>query len=286
MAFLNAHKTFAVKSELDLFTTKPTQNCVESGFFTECRPISVLDSDSPIEFVVCASDEYLDLSHCQIQLKVRIVREDDGGNIANNDPVAPVNNFLNSMFEHVSIELNNKTITPPSNNYHYRSYIETLLNYSHEAKSTHLVSSLFIKDEAKKMDDVTGSGFVKRKAFLNNGFVELSGFIHSELMSQDKFLLNHINMRVKFFRSKSSFCLMTTSTDEKSYKLEIVDAILLVRKVKINPSVMVAHARALKHCNAKYCLNRVDLKTISIPKDMQSKMLDNIFIGENFQIIL
>lgn len=279
MAFINSHKTFSVKSELDLFTTKPTQNSVETGCFLECRPVSVLDSDAPIEFTVCASDEYLDLSHTQIQLKVKILHA-DGSSLVASDPVAPVNNFLNSLFEHVSIELNNKTITSPSNAYHYRSYIETLLNYSDEAKKTHLLSGLFIKDEANKMDDVSGLGFVARKKYLFGGLIELSGYIHSELMSQDKFILNQVNLRIKFYRSKSNFALMTTANDEEDYKIVISEAILLVRKVKINSSVLVAHARALARCNAKYCLNRVDLKTISIPKDLQSKMLDNLYLGD------
>lgn len=123
MAFINAHKTFAIKTECDLFSIKPTQNSVENGFFQESRPVSVLESDAPIEFFICATDDYIDLSHTQIQLRVKVLRE-DGSKLKPDDSVSICNNFLDSLFEHVSIELNNKTITPPSNSYHYRSYIE------------------------------------------------------------------------------------------------------------------------------------------------------------------
>ena len=279
MAFINSHKTLAVKSELDLFDTKPTQMSVDSGYYLEYRPISVLDSDGPLEFVVSASDDYIDLSHTQLKLRVKITKE-DGIAVTADDSVAPINNFLHSIFSHLSIELNNKTITTPSNSYHYRSYIETLLNYSNEAKQTHLTSSLYVKDEPKKMDDVASLGFTERKSYIRNGILELSGYIHSELMSQDKYLINGVSMRLKFYRSKPEFALMTSADDTKSYKIEILEAILLVRKAQINPSVLIAHAKALSRSNVKMPINRVDVKIISIPTDMQTKMLDNIYIGE------
>lgn len=263
MAFINAHNTFSVKSELDLFSTKATQNCVESGLFIECRPISVLQSDAPLEFFVCASEEYVDLSHTQIQLTVKILKE-DGTLIGDTDPVMPINNFLDSLFEHISVELNNKTITPPSNSYHYRSYIETMLNYSTEAKDTHLSAGLYSKDEAGKMEDPKSKGFIERKSYFSNGMVQLSGYIHSELMSQDKYMCNGVNIRIKFYRSKAGFALLTTAADKETYKIEISDAILLVRKVKINPSILVAHEKALSKSNMKYPLNRVEIKTISL----------------------
>lgn len=279
MAFINSHRSVALKTELDLFTVKPTQTCVESGYYQEYRPVTVIDTDAPIEFQVSPSDDYIDLSHTQLELKIKITTE-NGEELTNAHTVAPVNCLLSSLFEHVSIDLNNKTITPPSNAYHYRSFIETLLNYSGEAKSTHLASSLFVMDEAGKMDDVAGSGFVKRKSMMRNGVIELSGYLHSELMSQDKYLINGVGIRLKFYRSKHDFALMKKAEDTTKYKITIQEAILLVRKAKINPSVLIAHERALSRSNVKIPINRVDIKAITIPSNIQSKMLDNIYIGQ------
>lgn len=280
MAFINSHKSFVVKSELDLFTVKPTQNCIESGYFQEYRPVSVLDHQSPIEFFIAGTDDYIDLSHTQIQLRVKIQHE-DGSNLKPTDKVSPCNNFLSSLFEHVSIELNNKTITPPSNSYNYRAMIETLINFSEEAKQTHLLAGLFCKDDGTKMNDVAGGGFVERRKYMNGNIIELSGYLHNELTCQDKFMINSVPMRFKFFRSKPEFALMTVAEDKSNYKIEISDAMLLVRKAKINSSVLVAHAKILGRENIKYCINRVEIKKITISADNQSKMLDNIFIGES-----
>lgn len=120
MAFINSHTSMVLKSELDMFNSKPTQMAVESGFYQEYRPISVLDSDGPLEFFISGSEDYIDLSHTQLLLRVKIVKEADGSVVGADENVAPINNFLHSLFEHLAIELNGKTITTPSNSYHYR----------------------------------------------------------------------------------------------------------------------------------------------------------------------
>lgn len=279
MSFINSRKTFAVKSELDVFSSKPTQNCVHSGYFQEHRPISVLESEGPIEFFITETDDYIDLAHTKINLRVKITRE-DGVPMKPEDPVSLCNNFADTLIDHLSMDLNGRSITTPSNLYNYRSYIENVLNYSDSAKSTHLAAGLYIDDEAEKFDDSTSSGFKARKAFLKNGCLELSSYIHSELMSQDKFLVNGVSMRLKFYRSKVGFCLMTTETDVNKYKIDITEAVLVVRKVRINPSVMVAHERALLKSNIKLNINRIDLKSITLSSGTISKSLDNIFIGQ------
>ena len=48
--------------------------------------------------------------------------------------VAPVNNYLHSLFNEVDVFSNQKAVSPPSNAYAYRTYIETLFNYCIEAK--------------------------------------------------------------------------------------------------------------------------------------------------------
>lgn len=277
MAYLSSLRNVVTKSELDIFLQKPAQTSIESAHFVELRPISVFDSNSPIEFFMTESDEYFDLNHTCIRLRVKICNE-DGTNLADESPVCPVNNFCNSLFSHVAMELNGKTVTSPNNSYAYRSYIECLLNYTNESKAGHLGSGLFVVDEPGKFDDVTSSGFQKRKSLCHKGMVELSSYLHLELTNCEKAILNGVSIRFIFYREKSSFSLMTT--DEKNYRIDIQDASLMIRKLKINPSVMVAHERTLAQHNAVYPVTRIEIKKITLPKDTQSKSLNNIFIGK------
>lgn len=279
MAFINGITSFGIKSELDLFTSKPLQGSIESGTFVEYRPIAtIVDPNSPLEFVINGDDSYIDLANCKLEIRVKLLHE-DGQPLEEKDTACPINNFLDTLFEHVSIDLNGHTVTPPSNLYHYRSMIETLLSYSREAQSTHLSAGLFCKDDSTKMDDVKGVGFQERKKYLKNGIVELSSYIHADLMCQDKFLIGGVTMRLKFFRNKTGFILLKAAEDLVSYRVDIVEAVLLIRKVKVNPSIMIAHEKALTKANIKYPINRVEVKSITVSKDTQTKSLDNVIIG-------
>jgi hypothetical protein len=63
-----------------------------------------------------------------------------------------LHNYLHSLFSQVDVLLNGTLITSSINTYAYRAYIETLLSYGTDAKSSQLTSALFYKDEAGKMD--------------------------------------------------------------------------------------------------------------------------------------
>jgi hypothetical protein len=68
-------------------------------------------------------------------------------------------------------------------------------------------------------------------------------------------MLNEVGCKIKLIRSKDAFWL--TATGDQTYKLRITGAVLLIRKVKISPSVYLAHAKALENGMARYPLRRV-----------------------------
>ena len=71
------------------------------------------------------------------------------------DKVGPVTNFLHSLFDNVTLCLNNKQIENTNSPYAYRAYIENLLNFNQQAKETHLQSCLFAKDVSVMLDKVS-----------------------------------------------------------------------------------------------------------------------------------
>lgn len=278
MAYINSHRSAVLKSELDLFAVPPTQNSVEDGSMHCYRPMAALSDTSPIEFVISGhGDEYTDLAHTALHLMVRVVPEppeEDGGQPG---VVGPVNNWMHSIFSQVDVYLNQKCVTPPSNHYNYRAYIENLLNYGSDAKNSHLRTVLWEKDLGSfDSVDSANSGFVKRYNHTKDKkIIELYGNLHCDIFNQDKFLLNGVEVGVKLIKANNAFHLMGAGGS-----IEILDANLFVRKVKINPSILVAHARALSLATAKYPITRVDIKSITISKDVQSKSIDNLYLGQ------
>lgn len=277
MAFINSHKGITIKSELDIFATPPTQSSIEGGSTFCYRPISVLSNTAPIEFLVSASgDEYIDLPHTAIHIIAKIkVDETLSGSVQ--AEVGPVNNWIHSLFSQIDVYLNQRCITTPSNNYGYRAYIENLLNYGALAKKSHLTACMWHKDQAGLMSTTTNSGYATRKKLVaNEQCVELYSNLHCDIFNTNKFMLNKVDLGIKLVRAKNEFHLLGTH----SAHVEIVDANLFVRKVKINPSILIAHARALSVTPAKYPITRVELKTFTIGTDIQSKSIDNIFLGQ------
>lgn len=290
MAFLHAHSHECLKSELELFSLPPTQTTIEGSNWVYYKPISSLTDDSPIEFVVPGQgDEYIDLAHTMLSLRVQIknpILEKGGTSTDKTEPppsVGPINNLLHSMFNQVDVFLNQKLVSPPNNAYAYRAYIETLLNYGPAAKSSHLTSVLWYDDKAGYMNDVTGatnSGLATRKKFLDVGkTVDLLGHLHCDIFNQERFLLNGVEMRLRLVRSRDSFCLMADSA-RTDIGLNIVEASLIVRRTKISPGVLMSHARALAKSTAKYPLTRVEVKAVSIHAGVHGETIDNVVLGQ------
>ena len=99
MAYLHACRGEGMKSELDLFSLPLTQTSIESSAFLHYKPASSLsnDSDSPLEFLVPSSTEhYIDLAHTMLHVTVQILPVDTE---QENVKVAPVNNFIHSLFD-------------------------------------------------------------------------------------------------------------------------------------------------------------------------------------------
>ena len=82
---------------------------------------------------------YLDLANTYLHVRAKIVNG-NGTDIVADTPVAPVNNWILSLFSQVDVYLNDTLVTPSSNTYLFRSYVETLLSYGAEAKKTQLSS--------------------------------------------------------------------------------------------------------------------------------------------------
>lgn len=287
MAFLHSHSSECAKSELDLFTLPPTQTTIEQSDTIYYNPMATITSDTPIEFVVTGHGEhYIDLSHTMVKIRARIVKADGTADV--NDPVGPVNYPAASLFSQVDVTLNQKSVSSTNVNYGYRAIIETLLNYGADARATHLKMGLWSKDTpgsmsaaAKPVAPVTAKnyGLEDRIEYTAGGRqFDMLAHLHCDIFNQDKFLLNGVEMRIRLVRTKDAFCLMDNNTAH--YKFEILEAALLVRRVKLSPGVLLAHAKTLSTTTAKYPITRVEVKSFVIHNGVLSESIDNAVLGQ------
>ena len=77
--------------------------------------------------------------------------------------VAPVNNILHSLFESVSLKLNDTLITKNASHYPYKAYITSTLSYPNLVKSAQLQTEGYYADLAPHMGpSASNNGFSER----------------------------------------------------------------------------------------------------------------------------
>jgi len=89
-------------------------------------------------------------------------------------------------------------------------------------------------------------------------------------------MLNEVNVNIKLVRCKDAFCVMS----DGEFRVRITNAMLLIRKVKLSPSVFLAHAKALGNGTAKYPIRRVVCKTFTVPNGFRDVSHEKLFSGQ------
>jgi len=283
MAFAHEMSCECTKSELDLFSVPPTQTSMEQGSWVEYHPLTTVSDGSPIEFDISGSGEdYIDFANTMLYVKAKLTAA-DGTALADDAAVGPVNLFLHSLFSQVDISLNGTLITASTNTYPYRAMLETLLSYGEDAKKSQLTSALFYKDQADRMDsvdfddDAVNEGLFKRRALaVESRTFDMMGRLHADIFFQDRYMLNEVSVKIKLVRSKDAFCLMGAT----GCKVKIIHASMFVRKVKLMPSVFLAHVKTLERGTAKYPIRRVVCKSFTIPQNYLDVSHEKLFSGQ------
>ncbi|GFR13527.1 uncharacterized protein F54H12.2 [Trichonephila clavata] len=151
---MDEKSNICLKSELDLFSTLPTQLAIDSSSFMQIHPLASLSDTTPLEFYISGNGEhYLDLAHSILQIKIL---KKNNSVIGDNDHVAPLSYILNTMWSEFSVFLNDKQIVNQSN-YSYRSFFESLLFTSKSSQDSFLSSALFHKDTASEHDNASAT---------------------------------------------------------------------------------------------------------------------------------
>ena len=207
-----------------------------------------------------------------------------GNDLNADEHVGIVNNFLHSLFKQVDVFLKEKQVdvflkekqvTQATGTYAYRAYLETLLNYGPAAKESQLTAAMFYKDTAGKMDvaDPTlaaanaNMGLKKRYAFnQESGVIEMAGPLFCNVFRSERLLLSFVDLKVILNRNIKAFCM--SDINDAAHKVKLTEAYLKVRKVKVSPSVSIAHELALIKGPAVYPVRRVECKTLSFQQEI------------------
>jgi len=268
------------KSELLIFNPVPVQSSMISSSWVDFHTLSTTIGDGPLEFNVSASqEEYLDLNDTGLYVRLRV---DTTGNEADAITIGPANYLLHSLFQDVSLKLNDTVVQGGDQMYAYKSVLNSMLLFDADTKKTQLRACGYYKDEAGKYDDKTGTGFVERSKWISGKKeLELYGPVHCDLMNQTRYIIPQVNVNLRLTRIKNGFAMLCYDTGTAfTAKIVILEALLYVRRVKLIPSILEAHEDGLKKHNALYPVQHMRMETFTVAKGSQSLSRENIFQGK------
>ena len=122
-----------ISPALKVFEVPPTDISIESYRMVTIQPTTT--GINPMEFIIPALDDHVDLNRSYFTMNL-LLKKNDGNNIALADKLWPANNLAHTIIKQIDLRLNVTLISPQSDTYHYKAFLETLLNYTREEGQT------------------------------------------------------------------------------------------------------------------------------------------------------
>jgi hypothetical protein len=136
------------------------------------------------------------------------------------------------------------------------------------------------------MDDTlfANKGLVARRERYTDqaGVFQMKGRLKSDIFSMNRYMLPQVNLQIVLTRANANFCLMGDANIHAKYKdlrIDITEAALQIRRVKVSQSVSLQHAMMLEKTAAKYPVRRVIMRCLNTPYMAQSFSLSGIHRG-------
>ena len=284
--------------DLALFAVPPLNTAEINKTWVEYRPTCNVQGEfSSIDFCIPGNSlQYVDLSNTELHTEIEITKE-DGGELDTEgqdypESGLPIDMIHHTMWSQMIVELNQNVVSFSNTNYMYKAAIETLLGYSHDTKLTQLSVIGYTGDEgnfdalhptkpaAGQDASSLNQGLYRRSGwFRGNKTAQFVGPLLADICNQNRLILNGVDINIRLWPTKNSFCLMTFPAGTKC-KINIKDIYLDVCKVDVSPSVMLAQTELLKNnVTAKYPLQKTEVKTFTISARQSAFTVENIYQG-------
>ena len=316
----NERSSLGIGESMNIFQMPVVDVGVSKVRYVDFQPKNHMNKSLGMEFVITNSgNQYIDLRRTYLKLKVRILKgdgsvlpkmtgvynNDDGSILSPGSPdggggggggsvtvppipeaskVGPVNNFMHSLFSQIAVYFQNKLVSSSNDNYPFEAYFNTLFNHYVNSKDIHLMAQLFSKD-ISPMDSAdingTNTGLVTRAMYTRESrVVDLMGPLLLDIFSINKYILNGVEIKLKFWPSNTKFHLMSNASDP-DFTVELVDACLSVCIVTPTREMLISHQEVMEKKNymAAYQYMKTDIKKYSIPTDLLSFRIDNVYLG-------
>jgi len=269
-------------SSLDIFSLPPVDVVMKEGKTVYYHPLNNITENGPYEFVVPKDPEsWTALPLTRLEGEIVYSRVDNA-EIAATENLGIVNLLPQALFKQIECELNGVQVCDLSSaTYPWKAYIETHLTYGYEAKTTHLLNSLYYKDTELKEDKADGGNAAakNRLAKFQEKKFNFSIVLHSDFFHSQKYLLPNTEIKLKLIRSSNDFIFIAAEGSAGKYKMDFKNLKLAMRRIKIDPFALGGIEHKLKTQEANYDITQSKIKTINIPSGTKSIDFQAIYQG-------
>ena len=266
-------------------STLGNEASVEREYERDFSPVSALNIGSPIEFLVPGTSLfYVSLTDSYFDIQVKITNL-DGSNLANDAPVGPANLMAHTMFSNIELYLNGKQITEPTNHYHYRAYMDTLLNTSLNSLTKRKIMEGWLIDTSGHVNepnahDGDNAGLVARAAwFANSRSHRLILRPRLDLFNQEADIPPNTDIRIRLIPNSDAVVLMNSGNGVYRFQIQSIRFWAHTREMASN---LLVSQQQLVHSGISYQIvfPTIRTKTLHVPIGTLRQEFDNLYLGQ------
>ena len=279
-------RTACSVSELAYSPPKLVQQDIDHSYTVALTPHNSIIAGNNVIFHIEGGTDFTDLGNTILEVEIRVTTA-AGEDVVATKNVCPVNNVFHSLWSQVQVKLKDCIVSHPSPNYGYQAYMEGLLNFSQQSKTTWMTSLGWSMDQATKFDEAANAALSKRRDWISGDKVlKLRGKLSTDISNQPLLVPSHTDVAITLTPQRSAFALLNFEADGAEFKLDIVSAKLMVRKVKLHPARVAEFERQIARAPVRLPIAQVKVNTVSIASGLTAFQQNAIFSGELPQTIV
>jgi len=242
-------------------------------------------TQTPCEFIIPESQQYLDLGNCYIVVSGSIKKK-GGGAIPAGAQIAPCNNFGHAIWSSLEVFVNGISITRNTSNYGHISNILRMFGTNEELKSTRYLTELYKPDtgEPNTFSD-TNTGFAYRKAIAKESKTfEVITKLNQGLFISGKYLRPSSTLKVRLMRSSPETSIdaapATATAPFTSVEFQIEECYMIIKRLVVNPTIQEGQDNLLAREKLLYSYVDTHMLSYSISNGTQVHQSEILQLGE------
>lgn len=257
-------------SELDLHSMPGSQVGVQNCRWTRINLKNALTPNSrgPFEFQLANNNRsFVNLKRSWIVWNLKITRPngdpypfDDDNQVR----TAFIQSIAGTIGKQYTLHINSQVVESSNVNTAYRYYLENELNLSEDVKKANLSVAGYRIDTAQEDEQSTG-WLARSEPTLNGQSIEVACRLPLDLASQNKLLLNFMDIRLTVYTNESRFVIENLQAAvPQDLKVHINDVYVMLNEYDLVDGYMNTVEKYLQESRIQYPLTSVQMRQLYI----------------------